>query len=79
MNYYFSIFGGYIYQASEQEEKILDAFQIPLLDKPTTNCKKCFGKFHVGYNTSTRHFTICPKCSKKQIDVKKLLKKDGNK
>lgn len=79
MSYYFSIFGGYIYKATEKEEKVLDAFQIPLTSKPDNGCKKCFGKFHTGYNTNTRHFIICPKCSKKYLDVKKILNKNGKK
>lgn len=73
MNYYFSIFGGYIYSVNEKEEKVLDSFQIPLKDKPD-NCNKCYGKFHIGYDVQKRHFKICNKCMKKYLDAKKFLK-----
>jgi hypothetical protein len=33
-SFYFSIFGGYIYEANIDEEKTLDPFQIPLIEKP---------------------------------------------
>lgn len=77
---YFSIFGGYIYEANSEEEKVLDAFQIPLTSKPNTSCKKCYGRFHIGFSTNQKHFVICPKCSKKHIHVEKILnKKNGKK
>lgn len=77
--YYFSIFGGYIYEANAEEEKVLDAFQIPLTEKPDSSCKKCYGRFHVGYDTEQKHFIICKSCSKKYLDVKKILSKKGGK
>jgi len=77
-SFYFSIFGGYIYEANKEEEKTLDAFQIPLLKKPES-CKKCQGRFHVGFNVDQKHYIICPKCSKKYIDVKKILSKKSEK
>ncbi len=79
-SFYFSLFGGYIYEADQQEEKILDAFQIPLTQIPNTSCKKCHGRFHVGFNVEQKHFIICTSCSKKYLDVKKILnKKNGKK
>lgn len=69
---YFSLFGGYLYEADEQEEKILDSFQVPLIDMPSTSCK-CYGRFHTGYDLQQKHFIICKKCAKELIDVKKLL------
>lgn len=77
-SFYFSIFGGYIYEANKEEEKTLDAFQIPLLEKPKS-CNKCKGLFHVGFNVQQKHFIICPKCSKKLIDVRKILSKKSGK
>jgi hypothetical protein len=76
---YFSIFGGYIYEASPEEEKMLDAFQIPLISKPDNSCKKCHGRFHVGFDIDQKHFIICKSCSKKLLDVKKILSKKGGK
>jgi hypothetical protein len=76
---YFSIFGGYIYEANKEEEKTLDAFQIPLIKKPSASCNKCNGRFHVGFNLDQKHFVICTKCSKKFIDVQKILSKKSAK
>jgi hypothetical protein len=73
MSYYFSIFGGYTYSVNEKEEKVLDSFQIPLKSKPSNSCNKCYGKFHVGYDSNKRHFIACPKCMKKYLDVTKIL------
>jgi hypothetical protein len=58
---YFSIFGGYIYEANKEEEKTLDAFQIPLIKKPSASCNKCNGRFHVGFNLEQKHFVMCTK------------------
>lgn len=76
---YFSIFGGYIYEANSEEEKVLDAFQIPLREHPNSSCKKCQGRFHVGFNVQQKHYIICPKCSKKYIHVEKILSRKGAK
>lgn len=76
---YFSIFGGYIYEANPEEEKVLDAFQIPLTQRPKDSCKKCHGRFHVGFNVEQKHFIICTSCSKKYLDVKKILSKKSGK
>jgi hypothetical protein len=74
-SFYFSIFGGYIYEANIDEEKTLDPFQIPLIEKPKPSCNKCNGRFYIEYNLKQKHFIICPKCSKKYINVEKILKK----
>lgn len=74
MNYYFSIFGGYIYSANQKEEQVLDGFQIPLTSKPDNKCTKCYGKFYTGYDLTKRHYIACPKCMKKYLDVKKIIK-----
>ena len=77
---YFSLFGGYLYEANIEEEKALDAFQIPLISFPDDSCKKCKGRFHTGFDLKQKHFIICPKCSKKYIDVRKILdRKNGKK
>lgn len=79
MSYYFSIFGGYIYNVNENEEKVLDSFQIPLKDKPSNSCNKCYGKFYTGYDVGKRHFVACTKCMKKYLNAEKLLKKKNEK
>ena len=69
---YFSIFGGYLYEADKDEEKVLDAFQVPLAKKPKSSCK-CQGRFHVGFDLKQRHFIMCSKCARKCIDAQKIL------
>ncbi len=71
---YFSIFGGNLYYAMEDEEKVLDPFQIPLTKSPNTSCKKCYGRFYIGYDNTKRHFLICGKCGKKCIDSEKIMR-----
>jgi hypothetical protein len=76
---YFSIFGGYFFESLPSDEDVLDAFQIPLVKKPSSSCKHCYGRFYTGFDTKQRHFILCSKCSKKYIDANKLLKKNGKK
>ncbi len=70
---YFSLFSGDIYELDELEKT--DAFQLPLLQPPDKNCKKCFGRFHTGYNTTTKHYNICTKCGRSCIDIAALYSK----
>jgi hypothetical protein len=74
-NWYFSIFGGYLYEVSSEEESVIDAFQIPLRKRPDSSCKKCHGRFYTSYNKTQQHFNLCPKCSKKCIDAEKIIQK----
>jgi len=75
---YFSIFGGYLFDATEQEEKTLDAFQLPLKQKPKSSCKQCNGTFKTGYDAKQKHYIFCKKCSKTCLDVEKLLNRTKN-
>ena len=72
---YFSLFGGMLYQANPDEEAILDAFQIPLKQTPSGSCKKCHGQFHTGYDTTQRVFIMCSQCSRKCLDMERILQK----
>lgn len=72
-NWYFSIFGGYLYEVGKDEENVMDAFQIPLTRRPDASCKKCHGRFYTSYNATQQHFNLCPKCSKKCIDAEKII------
>ena len=75
MNNYFSIFGGTVYEVSDEDVNILDAFQIPLKRKPFASCKKCHGTFYTGFDSIKRIFIICPSCARKCIDIDKVLLK----
>lgn len=72
---YFSLFGGMLYRANSDEEAVLDAFQIPLKQQPPGSCKKCHGQFHTGYDTILRLFILCSQCSRKCLDMEKILQK----
>jgi len=74
-SWYFSIFGGSLYEVNSDEEAVMDAFQIPLKRIPDSSCKKCLGRFFTGYNSTQQHYIMCPKCSKKCIDAEKIIKK----
>jgi hypothetical protein len=67
---YFSIFSGELF---ESEDKLTDAFQIPLKKRPNKNCKKCYGRFYTSYNLTTRKYEICPKCLAACLDEKYIL------
>ena len=72
---YFSIFGGNIFEVDIAEESIIDSFQIPLKAAPKKSCKKCHGSFYTGYDTVKRHYIMCSQCSRKCIDIDKILSK----
>lgn len=74
-SWYFSIFGGCLYEVDKDEEGVMDAFQIPLKKKPDTSCKKCHGRFYVSYNKTQQHYNMCPKCTKTCIDAEKIIQK----
>ena len=69
---YFSMISGDIYYIEEDEVKILDNTQIPLIKKPDSNCKKCYGRFYIGFETIKKYYMPCPRCMKKCIDWEAL-------
>jgi len=75
---YFSMFSGEIYEASPEEEKTLDAFQLPLKSRPKS-CNKCKGYFYLYYNLTDKHYVVCPKCMKKHLDIEKILNRKNEK
>lgn len=79
----FSLITGNIFQINEDEIKSLDINQLLLINRPKNNCKKCFGRFHVGKNLTSGFYTICPKCAIRCIDLDdmetRLVKKNVQK
>lgn len=73
---YFSLFSGELY---ESDEELSDPHQIPLRQKPSTNCKKCYGRFYTHYNTTHRLFEVCSKCLPKCINEEYILETLKNK
>jgi hypothetical protein len=64
----FSLISGDMYYVELDEVKNLDKAQIPLLKKPNSSCKKCYGRFHIGYETLKQYYIPCPKCTKTCVD-----------
>ena len=63
----FSIFSGEFYECLEEDIKILGEGQLPLLKKKLKNCKKCYGRGHLGRNSENFWFHACS-CVQKLID-----------
>jgi hypothetical protein len=63
----YSAFSGTFYSIPEKDFPLLNQGQIPLLNKPKQNCKKCFGRGHCGRDSNNFTFTVC-NCIKKNID-----------
>lgn len=68
MKWVFSLFSGELYQVDESQIKKLDAFQIPLKDKPSEKCSKCRGLFRTNYYATGKRWEFCKSCGKKLID-----------
>jgi hypothetical protein len=74
----FSMVTGDIYTIEKDELKNMDQQQVPLVKRPSSSCKKCYGRFHAGYNRTTGVYMPCSKCIKKCVDFESLLS-EGNK
>jgi hypothetical protein len=77
---FFSLTSGEIYEVQEDEVKNLDEHQVPLLQRPTNNCKKCYDRLYIGKHMSMTpegwqfdYYMMCPKCSKKCIDFNQII------
>lgn len=71
----YSVFSGTYYDVLEKDFKLLNVGQIPLKSQPPQNCKKCYGRGHLGREQNTYAFEICS-CVRKKIDfdlVKSLI------
>jgi len=80
---YFSLISGDIYYIEEDEIKNLDQTQIPLKQKPRSNCKQCFGRFHIGKHMNKvdgswhgNYYIPCPKCKATCVDWKAMKSED---
>lgn len=65
---FFSLVSGEMYYIEEDEIKNLDNSQVPLLKKPKSNCKKCYGRFYTGFEVNKKYYMPCTKCSKSCVD-----------
>lgn len=65
---FFSLVSGDMYYIEPDEIKNLNKSQIPLLKKPNTSCKKCFGRLYVGFDIKKKYYIPCPRCMQKCVD-----------
>ena len=65
---FFSLISGDMYYVEQDETKNLDKSQIPLNKKPDPNCKKCYGRFYVAFETVRKYYIPCPRCMRKCVD-----------
>jgi hypothetical protein len=71
----FSMVSGETYQIFEDELAKLGTTVVVLKEHAPESCKKCFGRFHVGFNTKLQVYQPCPKCARKVIDFSRLNQK----
>ena len=65
---YYSLISGDMYYVQPDEINTLDNNQIPLVKKPSSSCKKCYGRFYMGFDPNKKYYIPCPKCMKSCID-----------
>jgi len=65
---FYSLISGEIYSVESDEVKNLDRYQIPLLKRPNSNCKKCYDRMYIGLDIHKDIYVICQKCAKKYVD-----------
>ena len=63
----YSVYSGVFFEFPEKDIKHLDAGHIPLVKNQTKNCKKCYGRGHLGRDQNTLAYQIC-KFIRKNID-----------
>jgi hypothetical protein len=63
----YSVFSGTYYEVPEKDVQLLNVGQIPLVKKPSSNCKKCYGKGHNGRDITSFAYQVCS-CVRKNID-----------
>jgi len=65
---YFSLISGEIYYIGADEVKNLDSAQIPLIKKPNSSCKKCYGRLYLYRDRGGKYYIPCPSCFRKCVD-----------
>lgn len=66
----FNTLSGSVYNLGEDDIPTTQSYEIPLKKHFDRNCNRCFGRGHVGTNSRTQQYELCPKCSRKTIDYK---------
>ena len=73
----FSIYSGTLYEVPRDEFWNLDAGQVPLLEPPKQNCKKCFGRGYEYKERIRNEYQIC-RCTAAKVDWLALKEKNKN-
>jgi hypothetical protein len=73
----FSTFSGTYYEIPEDDQSLLMMGQLPLKKKPSTSCKKCYGRGYVARDTENLGYYACH-CVKKLIDMDEMKKMLSN-
>lgn len=73
----FSTFSGTFYEIPEKDVSLLVMGQLPLKKKPSTSCKKCYGRGYVGRDAENLGYYACH-CVKKVIDMDEMKKMLSN-
>jgi len=68
----FNVYTGEIYDLHKSELKNILEGEIPLLKRPKSNCKTCYGRGYAGYDSDKRSYCTCNRCVDKQLDTKYL-------
>jgi hypothetical protein len=74
----YSAYSGTIYVIPEEDFSLMDMGQVPLLKRPPSNCKKCFGRGHNGRDKTSLIYEVC-NCVKKVVDLEEVKKSITNK
>jgi hypothetical protein len=78
----FSFITGEIFEITEDDIKHITNEQVILKSKPSSSCKKCYGRLYTGKHKtfdrelnkwSEDYYTPCLKCLKKYIDQDALI------
>lgn len=64
----FSIFSGTFYDLLETDLNLMDEGQLPLIKNPSSSCKKCYGRGHIGRDAQNYGFIPCM-CVRKVINL----------
>jgi hypothetical protein len=72
----FSLLTGDMYEIEIDEYKNMDKYQIPLISRPSSSCKKCYGRMYSGKNLTMNIYIPCSRCMNKCID-QNLIKMDN--
>jgi hypothetical protein len=64
----YSAFSGTFLTIPEEDLKLIGIGHLPLTKKPSSSCKKCQGRGHVGRDKNNLNYYICT-CVRKNLDL----------